>query len=366
MVLNGLRLIVGFAFFIHFSCSVYAETGSSDSLQNASSFYPNWKVAGFVDSYYAADLLGQTPGQSFQPFLFNHNRNRSFQLNLAMVKMAVSSDYYRATVHLQTGTYAMDNYAAEPVLYRSLFEAYAGIALNSAQTLWLDMGLFESHIGYESAISIKNYTLTRSLMAENSPYFLTGARLTFEPNEQWLFRLILCNGWQRIRRPNEQQWPSFGTQAEYKWGASYTLNWSTYFGSEFPLGEARQRVFNSIYLRRDLPKKLSWILGFDLGLQEDLAGVDQMHSWYAASALISYPFRPAWKIGLRMERFSDPRASIIAPNFSAWAGSINVDYQPVSQIALRIELKILHSDQALQAALNQLLLTTSIAAQIGK
>jgi len=343
---------------------VHAQNLETDSSFTQPSLTPHWNISGFVDTYYAVDLTDNTPDRSFQPFLFNHNRSRSFQVNLAMLKMAVSSDYYRAVVHLQTGTYAMDNYAAEPVLFQMLYEAYAGISLNRGRSLWLDMGVFESHIGYESAISIRNYTLTRSLMAENSPYYLTGARLTYKPNKQWLFRIILCNGWQRIQRPDEQRWPALGTQVNYKWSDFYTLNWSTYIGSEFPLGDSRHRIFNSFYLQGDLPSQWGWILAVDFGYQEVLSN-DNWEHWYAASALISYPLAENWKMAMRAERFRDLSAFVIGPDFSAWAGSVNIDYSPVSQVAFRSELKFLFSDLDFRSAQSQLLLTTSIAVTIG-
>ncbi|NBC24026.1 MAG: outer membrane beta-barrel protein [Bacteroidetes bacterium] len=328
-------------------------------------FVPDLEISAFVDTYYAVDLLDNTPNKTIQPFLFNHNRNREFQVNLAMLKVAAKSNFYRAVVHLQTGTYAFDNYASEPTLYQTLYEAYAGISLNENQNLWIDVGIFESHIGYESAISIKNYTLTRSLMAENSPYFLTGARLSYEPNDNWLFVFVLSNGWQRIERPNEQKWPALGTQVAYKWGNGLTFNWSTFYGAEFTMGESRSRFYNNLFLRRDLPSKLSWILGFDFGIQEGLFGVDETHSWYAANALLSYPLSSNWRTAARLERYSDPYFSIIGPGFSAWAGSVHFDYQPIKAAALRFEVKYLKSDLSSFEEQHQLLFTTSISAEIG-
>jgi len=346
--------------------NVSSQTQSSGQLSENRTTRPDWEISGFIDAYYAADLLDNTDDKAVQPFLFNHNRNREFQINLAMLKVAATSDYYRAVVHLQTGTYAFDNYAAEPILYQTLYEAYAGIALNKRQTSWLDFGIFESHIGYESAISIRNYTLTRSLMAENSPYFLTGARLTLKPGEQWVFRLILSNGWQRIERPEAQKWPALGTQVEYQWGDGYTANWSTFWGGEFPTGERRERFYNNFFIRRDLPTKISWIVGLDIGFQEDLSGRESTHFWYTANALISYPVAKACRMAVRAERYEDADASLIGPDFSAWAGSVNFDYQPAPQVALRFEVKYLYSDLSVRAEQSQLMLTTSIAAEIGR
>ncbi len=142
---------------------------------------PRLNISGFADVFYVYDF-NQPQGTERQAFLFNHNRHNEFNLNLGLVKLDVDHSKYRANFALQTGTYANDNYAAEPGLLKNIFEANIGISLNNKNNLWLDAGVLPSHIGFESAISMDNMTLSRSLSAENSPYFLTGAKLTFNPN----------------------------------------------------------------------------------------------------------------------------------------------------------------------------------------
>ena len=44
------------------------------------------------------------------------------------------------------------------------------------QTMWIDAGIFFSHIGSESWISRDNPTNTRSLAADFTPYYETGIR----------------------------------------------------------------------------------------------------------------------------------------------------------------------------------------------
>ena len=55
---------------------------------------------------------------------------------------------------------------------------YKRQALNRSRTLWLDVGEFSSHIGFESAISADNYTLSRSLMAVSYTHLLICLGLT--------------------------------------------------------------------------------------------------------------------------------------------------------------------------------------------
>jgi hypothetical protein len=51
---------------------------------------------------------------------------------------------------------------------KNIYEANVGISLNKKNNLWVDAGVMPSHIGFESAISMDNWYLTRSLLAENS------------------------------------------------------------------------------------------------------------------------------------------------------------------------------------------------------
>jgi hypothetical protein len=364
--LTGLFLFLSLVFFL----SLGARNPVTDSIPQPRSLSPQWEFSGFVDAFYAADILTNNKGGNrIQPFLFNHNRHNAFNVNLAMLKVRAESDYYRAVVHLQTGTYAIENYATEPALLQGIYEAYAGIALNVKKTIWLDMGVFESHIGYESAISIHNETLTRSMTAENSPYFVTGARFSYRPKPNLLLRAVLTNGWQRIQRSPAQSWPSFGTQIQYTSDNGITLNWSTYFTAVYPGNtERKKRFYNNIFLRQDLPGGLSYIIGVDIGRQEDrqLGQNKDTYTWVTPSALIAFPIASKWRMAARIEGFRDANNSIIAQDFSAWATSINFDYQPTTEVAWRFELKHLRSSDAFIEAESNLIFTTSIAVLIGE
>lgn len=151
---------------------------------------------------------------------------------------------------------------------KSVFEANIGISLNEKNNLWLDAGIMPSHIGFESAISMDNWTLTRSLLAENSPYFLSGAKLTFNPNEKWELAGLILNGWQRIQRLEGNSLPSFGTQMKFSPNESTTLNWSAFIGTDDPDQLRRMRYFNNFYGQFQLTDRFGLITGFDFGAQQ--------------------------------------------------------------------------------------------------
>lgn len=136
---------------------------------------PRINLSGYAEVFYVYDFNQPQEGNR-QSFLYNHNRHNEINLNLGFVKLGLEHTKYRANLALQSGTYSNDNYAAEPGLLQGLFEANIGVSLNKMNNLWIDVGILPSHIGFESAISFDNWTMTRSLLAENSPYFLSGAK----------------------------------------------------------------------------------------------------------------------------------------------------------------------------------------------
>ncbi|MEJ8801462.1 porin [Pontibacter sp. H249] len=322
----------------------YPALGQSDS--TAVSAGPEISISGFADIFYAYDFNG--PTENFrQPFLYNHNRHNEFNLNLGLIKASVIHESYRGNIALQVGTYATDNYAQEEEVMQHVFEANAGIALNQPKTLWLDAGIFGSHIGFESAISIHNPTLTRSLVAENSPYFLSGAKLTYTPNDNWTLAALICNGWQRIKRVPGNSLPSFGTQVNYTQSDSYTLNWSTFVGTDAPDSTRRMRYFNNFYGQFYINKKLTLITGFDIGAQQKYKGSSSYETWFSPVVIARYALNDYWAAAVRAEYYSDPNGVIISlpgsANFKTSGTSVNLDYAPYQNILCRVEARWLKS-----------------------
>ena len=301
---------------------------------------PKVILTGFLDVFYCYDF--NKPETNYrQTFLYNHNRHNEFNLNLGFIKVGVEQTRYRANLALQAGTYANDNYALEPGSLKHIFEANAGVKLSGKKEIWLDAGIFSSHIGFESAVSPACQTLTRSLVAESSPYFLTGAKLTWIANEKWELGGIVSNGWQRIQRVAGNSLPCFGTQVKYIPGKAFTLNWSTLMGTDDPDSTRRMRYFNNLYALFQLANGLDLTLGFDAGMQQQSKGSSAYNTWYAPVAILKYGFSREWAMAFRAEYYHD-KAGVIVPTgtpegFKTTGFSLNLDYKPAPDIACRIE-----------------------------
>ena len=327
---------------------VISSLGFNLSAQVDTAWYqkPELSISGFADVFYVYDF-NQPRGTDRQPFLFNHNRHNEFNLNLGLVKLDLKHIKYRANLALQSGTYTNDNYAAEPEPLKNIFEANIGISLNKKNNLWLDAGIFPSHIGFESAISIDNRTLTRSLLAEHSPYFLTGAKLTYIPTDKWEITGLILNGWQRIQRLQGNSLLSFGTQVNYSPTEKTMLNWSTFMGTDDPDTTRRMRYFNNLYGQFQLTEKLGLTVGFDIGTQQRLKGSSGYDFWFSPVIIGQFTIHKIWRAAIRAEYYQDETGIIIPTGtihgFRTAGLSLNFDYSPTQNISCRLEGRWLNS-----------------------
>ena len=246
------------------------------------------------------------------------------------------------------GTYPEYNLAAEQDLLKNVFEANVGVKISKSSNLWVDAGIMPSHIGFESAIGKDCANLTRSILADNSPYYETGAKIGYtSKSEKWYLAAMYLNGWQRIRKINGNQTPAFGTQVTFKPSSKATLNWSTYVGNEQPDIDRKWRYFNNFYGQFKVSDKTSLTAGFDIGSQQAANKSQKYDIWYSPVVILQY--KPTAKIQLaaRGEYYQDEKGVIIAsgtPNgFQTYGFSANFDYLVTDNVMFRIEARNLNS-----------------------
>ena len=304
-------------------------------------------ISGYAEAYCQYDF--NKPSDNNRPgFIYSHNRHNEFNLNLGFIKANYTAARVRANLALAAGTYMNANYAAEPGVLKNIYEANAGVKLSKNKNLWLDAGIMPSHIGFESAVSKDCWNMTRSILADNSPYFEAGAKITYTShNGKWLVSGMALNGWQRITRVNGNSLMSWGTQIQYKPSDKFLLNYSTFIGTDKPDSARLSRLFHNIYGIFNVTDKFGITAGFDIGTEEKFPGSDDKNTWYSPVLILKYTFHNKWAIAVRGEYYSDEDGVVIATGtlngFKTTGFSLNIDYSPMKNFVVRLEARNLSS-----------------------
>lgn len=231
-------------------------------------------IEGYVDTYYSYNF--NNPANGDQPYLVSMSRHNEFNINLAFVDLKYSSSRVRARVVPGFGTYVNANYGNEAGSLKNLIEANAGVNLSKRKGIWLDLGVLGSPYTNESAISKDHLVYTRSLAAENVPYYLAGLKLTVPVTKNVNTYFYLINGWQQIRDQNTNK--SFGSQVEYRPNNNMLINWNNYIGNESTAIDSVKglRYFTDLYLLYVI-KRISIASCVYYGLQDN---ANNTYKWW--------------------------------------------------------------------------------------
>lgn len=346
---------------------IFSEAQSPDSLKTKNKVV----FSAYTELFYTYDF-NEPSNHLRQNFLYSYNRHNELNLNLGLVKASYENKSLRGNMALMAGTYAQDNMAAEQDALRYVNEATIGIKISEKKNLWIDAGIMPSHIGWESAVGKDNMTLTRSLAAENSPYFETGAKISYTSGSgKWFLSGLVLNGWQRIAKPAGNQTVSFGHQLIYKPNAKITLNSSSFIGNDKAKNEKKMRYFHDLYGNFQLTEEFSTVLGFDIGAEQKMKGSNSYNLWYSANILMKYQLATSWALAGRLEYYNDRNGVIINTGtengFQTFGYSLNVDYTVLKNVVFRTEARGFTSKDAVfikgsTAVKGNFFITTALAA----
>ncbi|MBI5858380.1 MAG: porin [Sphingobacteriales bacterium] len=297
-------------------------------------------LTGFIDFYYQYDF--DNPASKDRPaFLFNHKRHNEFNINLALLKLSYAEKKIKANLGLMAGTYPQYNLSTEPRLMQYLWEANIGYAF--PDKISIDAGILPSHIGLETAISKDNWNLSRSILAENTPYYETGIKLNYVPNEKWATAFLVSNGWQNIKETNSGK--AIGTQIQFRPSGNWLFNSSTFIGNEKPDSSIKQvRLFHNFYTTYAISEKINAALLFDVG-------TEKKNSWYGVALLLQYIAASKVNTAFRAEYYKDKNGIIVSVSqpggFQTTGFAWNLDFYTLKNISFRVEGRYLHSINAI-------------------
>jgi len=338
--------------------------GQQDSIK------PSLKVSGYLEVYYCYDF-GKPADHNRPPFIYSFNRSNEVNLNIGFIKASYESQAVRANLAIMAGTYSNANLASEPGVLKNIYEANAGVKIHKTKNLWIDAGIFGSHLGIEGAVGKDCWNLTRSMAADNSPYYETGVKGTYiSDNSKWLISALFLNGWQRIQRVDGNNSLATGHQITYTPSKKITINSSSFIGNDKPDSAKQMRYFHDLYAKYEWNEKCGLIAGFDIGAEQKTKGSTHYNIWYTPYVQLRYNLSKKITLAARGEYYYDKNQVIIttgtANGFQTLGYSINTDIKIHAHAVWRIEARALNSKDEIftldnKSSKHNYFLTTSLA-----
>ena len=266
----------------------------------------------YLESYMGHDLLHPS-NQLRSSFIFNHKRLNEIGLNAGILGFDYDYRRIKASLSAVQGTYSLYNMAEEPAALASVYEAHFSYQLLRDHELWINVGIMPSNLGFESVLAQKNRMMTRSMLAENSPYYLNAAKLHYTSgNQKWYFEALLSNGWQKMI----DGYLSAGHTIQFRPNTHWVINSSSFIGQVeiSPLSNSadlrHRRFFHNFFVQYERAA-FNLTGGFDFGYDQLMAEPDNGGSWLAGILEFSYQWNEKLHTSVRGEYFFDPNQYVV-------------------------------------------------------
>lgn len=303
--------------------------------------------SGYIDTYYGyyTDTVGSG---GFVKFPTSAPRNNQFGLNILQFSVKYQSNRLRGVGTLFFGDVAKSAWSPN---FNFIQEANAGFRIY--KKLWLDAGFFRTHIGLESIQPRENITTSFATTTYFEPYFLSGAKLTWQQSQKWTFQVNVFNGYNSFVEDNSSK--AYGVSIAFNptkyW--SHTLNYMVCDESPINANQKHVRQYTN-YIAVFKKRKITLGMEANFGSQTNSVLKNTNQTAFMFSGIVALKYRFTDKIGAygRGELFSDPNEILTGPilnndhkliGLDVIGGTIGVEYKPIPNAYLRIESRLLRT-----------------------
>lgn len=344
-----MRLFLGLFFSLLFFSSKAQVTNSGfiDSIGEGK--IDDFSIGFYIDAYY-----GHFSDANFKsiPHFVSNTQNREVNINLALIDLSYKKDRVKARFRPGFGTYMNQNYSAEEGFAKYIVEASIAYKLSKDKEFWVEAGIIGSPFTYENPLSRDQLLYSRSMAAENVPYYLSGAKLTYPLKPNINFSLYLINGWQQIYDINNV--PSLASQLEIKIGKHHLVNWNVYAGSEQSKFNPNytNRYFSDIYWIYNSSKKWELsscaFIGFQDKFHEKSSHLKNNNYWYQFNISAKYHVNNSFSFSARVEALDDVYGNLYGASpfssgsLSAYGFSLGSNYILQKNLIWRTEIRALN------------------------
>lgn len=254
-------------------------------------------LAGWLDGYYAT--------------------SDGFTLDTAALDIRRDAQPLGFHVTLAGGDAPDAVHSAEPDRWTR--HVYQASVLYDAKVAQFEAGIYPSHIGFEGFFTKDNWNYSRGILAELSPYYQAGIKVSRTFNAHWSAQLHVLRGWQNISDPHAPA--ALGTQVAYN-DSHLSAALNTYLDSH--------RKFSDFIATYKVTPALS--LGTSLDRGRDLPA-----NWLGLGVWARYAIDDRNALAFRAERFRDPDNGISGQRGTLREATVTYELRPRKHLILKFE-----------------------------
>jgi hypothetical protein len=363
-----MRFILGVLFCIACVQTTYGQSAATDTLpkkpEEDLTFYyfqmfkkyedslqqNRVQFEGCVDAYYGwySDSLGPGAIQKFPTSAPKHN---TIGLNMAMIAARFNNGKIRSNLAIHYGDIPATAWSGQ---FNFLQEANAGIRLS--KNIWFDAGFFRTHIGFESIQPRENIASSIAATTYFEPYYLSGAKLTFQLSSKLTFQLNAFNGFNTFEENNSNK--AVGFSLNYEIAPNAFISWNNITCNEAPDGALKQtRIYSNLYGGYKA-KKFDLAVEGNYGYQQHSNLTNSNNPAHMSSGLIAIKWKPA-SIPvypyLRGEIFEDSNEILTGPvenalhqlvGINMMGITTGIEWKPYTKSYFRIEHRYLKAEKS--------------------
>jgi len=306
---------------------------------------PKLEIGAYLSSYYA--FYSEDNSNPYVKHATMAARNNQFGLNMVMVSLGYKSKKIRSNITLHYGDIAESTW---PSKFNLIQEANVGYEF--MKKLWLDVGVFRSHIGLESTQPRENITSSMTLANVYEPYYFSGAKLTYLVNTKLSIQINAFNSFNSIIETNKNK--LLGSSIIFAPNDNLSLTYNFITGDETAVSVKlkHQRYYHNFYLTYQ-KKKISIGAEFNYGIQEFSKRINEytIGAAYMNSSLLLFKHQTLKKVAFygRGEWFSDEEEILsIGTNMGkyTYGTTLGIEYKPLKNLAFSLEGRQLSSEKA--------------------
>ena len=303
--------------------------------------------SGYVDAYYA-HYSDSSSSEGYAKFPTCAPRNNQLGINILQISAKYNSRLFRGTITLFGGDCPKSSWSPHFIFIRE-----ANFGFRIVKKLWLDAGFFRTHFGLESIQPRENMTMSLATTTYFEPYFLSGAKLTWQQSEKLAIQVNAFNSFNQFLETNKNK--AVGLSLAYTPSSKLTTSFSSIWCDESPENASikRNRLYSNLCV---VYKSTRMVVGLEgnFGFQQHSVMNNPSAMAFMCSSLLAFKYRitPKWASYIRGEVYSDPNEILTGPVVNANHQYVGIDlvgatggveFKPIPNSYVRFECRYLQT-----------------------